>query len=119
MNRTGSFRYMSDETSEGEHLQGYMLECVCLKETPRIRTGTNFLRCSTVPSEDVFFSSVTNVMDSRVVQTSHSPRKISGKTLSLSITVEKYTWRVGWSFRWKTLLYQIFGVATEWYVNFF
>jgi hypothetical protein len=26
MNRTGSFRYMSDETSEGAQLQGYMLE---------------------------------------------------------------------------------------------
>ena len=31
MNRTGSFRYMSDETSKGAQLQGYMLEIlVCL-----------------------------------------------------------------------------------------
>jgi hypothetical protein len=42
MNRTGSFRYMSDETSEGAQLQEYMLECVRRKETQRIRTGTNF-----------------------------------------------------------------------------
>ena len=65
MNRTGSFRYMSDKTSEGVQFQGYMLECVCRKETQRIRTATNFLRRSTVPSEDVFSSSVTNVPDSR------------------------------------------------------
>ncbi len=91
MNRTGSFRYMSDETSKGEQFQGYMLECVCRTETQRIRTATNFLRRSPVPIEDVFSSSVTNVGDSRVLQTSHGPLKIVGKTLCPSITVEKYT----------------------------
>ena len=91
MNRTGSFRYMSDETSEGAQLQGYMLECVRRTETHRIRTATNFLRRSAVPSEDVFSSSVTNVADSRVLQTSHGPLKIVGKTLSPSIAAEKCT----------------------------
>jgi hypothetical protein len=79
INRTGSFRYMSDETSEGAQLQGYMLECVHHQETQRIRTVTNFFRRSTVPSEDVFSSSVTNVTDSRVLSSSHSPLKIAGK----------------------------------------
>ena len=91
MNRTGSFRYMSEETSEGEQLQGYMLECVRRTETQRIRTATNFLRRSAVPSEDVFSSSVTNVTDSRVFQTSHGPLKIVGKTLSPLIAAEKCT----------------------------
>ena len=80
MNRTGSFRYMSDETSECVQLQGYMLECVHREETQRIRTVTNFFRRSAVPSEDIFFSSVTNVTDSRVLQTFHSPLKIVGKS---------------------------------------
>jgi hypothetical protein len=48
LNRTGSFRYMSDETSKGAQLQGYMLECVRRTETQRIRTATNFLRRSSV-----------------------------------------------------------------------
>ncbi len=89
MNRTGSFRYMSDETSECVQFQGYMLECVHHEETQRIQTVTNFLRRSVVPSEDGFSSSVTSVTDSRVLQTSLSPLKITVKTLSLSITVEK------------------------------
>ncbi len=58
MNSTGSFRYMSDETSEGSKLQGYMLEYVSHRETQRIRTIINFLRRSSVPSEDVFSSSL-------------------------------------------------------------
>jgi hypothetical protein len=61
------------------------------KETSRIRTATNFLRRSAGPSEDALHSSVTNVADFRVLQTSHSPLKIGGKTLSLSITVKKCT----------------------------
>ena len=91
MNRTGSFRYMSEETSEGAQLQGYMLECVRRTETQRIRTATNFLRRSAGSSEDTLHSSVTNVADFRVLQTSHSPLKIGGKTLSLSIAAKKCT----------------------------
>ena len=91
MNRTGSFRYMSDETSKGAQLQGYMLECVRRTETQRIRTATNFLRRSGDPTEDALHSSVTNVADFRVLQTSHSPLKIGGKTLSLSIADKKCT----------------------------
>ena len=64
---------------------------MCRKETSRIRTATNFLRRSPGPSEDALHSSVTNVADFRVFQTSHSPLKIGGKTLSLSITVKKCT----------------------------
>jgi hypothetical protein len=79
INKTGSFRYMCDETSEGTQIQGYMSECVYHQETQRIRTVTNFFRRSAVPSEDIFSSSVTNVTDSRVLQTSHSPLKITGK----------------------------------------
>ena len=61
------------------------------KETSRIRTATNFLRRSAGPSEDALHSSVTNVADFRVLQTSHSPLKIGGKTLSLSIAAKKCT----------------------------
>ena len=68
-----------------------MWGCVYRKEPLRIRTATNFLGRSGGPSEDVFCSSVTNVADLRVLQTSHSPLNIPGKTLSLSITTEKYT----------------------------
>ncbi len=89
MNRTGSFRYMSDETSEGAQIQGCMLECVHRKETQRIRTKTNFFETFSVPSEDVLSTSVTSVVDSRVLQTSHGPLKIVDKTLSPSITTEK------------------------------
>ena len=95
MNRTGSFRYMSDETSEGAQLQGYMLECVHRKETQRIRTTTNFLRRSGVPtSEDVFSSSVTNVTDSRVFHThpSHSETsRLLTSSLSLGVPVPRPT----------------------------
>ena len=61
---------------------------VHLKEPLRIRTTTNFLGRSGGPIEDVFCSSVTNVVDLRVFQTSHTPLKIPGKTLSLSITTD-------------------------------
>ena len=60
-------------------------------ETQRIRTATNFLRRSAGSSEDTLHSSVTNVADFRVLQTSHSPLKIGGKTLSLSIAAKKCT----------------------------
>ncbi len=90
MNRTGSFRYMSEETSESAQLQGCMLEYVRRKETQRIRTATNFFETFCSP-QDVFSLSVTNVADSRVLQTSYGPLKIVGKTLSPSIAAEKCT----------------------------
>ena len=64
---------------------------VLIERITEIRTATNFLRRSGGPSEDALHSSVTNVSDFRVSQTSHSPLKIDDKTLSLSIVVKKYT----------------------------
>jgi hypothetical protein len=89
--RTASLTYMSDESCEGAQLQGYMWECMCLQETQRVWTATNFLRRSGGPSEDVLHSSATNAEDFRVLQTSHSPLKIGDKTLSLSISTKKCT----------------------------
>ena len=62
MNRTGSFRWMSDKKSKGNRSRD-TCESVERKETQRIRTATNFFRRSGDPSVDVSCSSVTNVED--------------------------------------------------------
>ncbi len=89
--RTTCFTYMSDWTSEGVELRGYMWGCIHHTESQRIRTVTKFVGPSAGHSESVFCSSVTKVAVFIWFQVSHSLLTTTTETLCLSITGEKYT----------------------------
>jgi hypothetical protein len=60
-------------------------------ETQRIRTATKFVRSSVGHSESALRSSVTKTSQLIVLQPSRSALTMTGETLALSITIEKYT----------------------------
>ncbi len=93
--RTACFTYMSDYTSEGAELRGYMSDCLRRTERQRIRTATKFARRSADHSERAFCSSVARAAEFMLLQSSHSPLTISTETLCLSIAGEKHTVAAG------------------------
>ena len=91
LHRTASFVYTSDWTCEGAELRRYVWGCMRRKESPRIRTATNFAGPSAGHSESAFCSSVTKVAALMLLKTSHSPLTMTTEKLWLSIAGEKHT----------------------------
>ncbi len=62
--RTACFTYMSDYTSEGTELRGYMSDCLHRTERQRIRTTNKFVgRSGDHSPESVFCSSATRAVE--------------------------------------------------------
>jgi hypothetical protein len=53
--RFSCFTYMSDYTTEGAELRGYMSDCLCRTERQRIRTATKFTGRSADHSERISY----------------------------------------------------------------